>query len=54
LPNDNARAGAPAITLEAIQNDKGLLTRAVSVRNSVSGCAEPAAPAILSSKPHEI
>jgi diguanylate cyclase (GGDEF)-like protein len=48
LPNDSARAGAPAIRLEALRNDQGVLTRAVRVHNSVSYSGGSAAPAILS------
>jgi diguanylate cyclase (GGDEF)-like protein len=49
LPSESAIAGRHPITLEAVRTDKGILTRAVTVRNSLSdpaaSPAETASPA---------
>lgn len=55
LPVDRAVAGAHAITLEALQNDSGVLTRTVSVKNSgVDSCARAIAENILSSEQQNV
>jgi diguanylate cyclase (GGDEF)-like protein len=51
LPSDRAVASPPTITLEALQNDRDILTRTVRVQNSgVEGSAHTLAENILSSE----
>ena len=51
LPSDRAVASPHTITLEALQNDRGILTRTVRVQNSgVEGSAQSLAENILSSE----
>jgi diguanylate cyclase (GGDEF)-like protein len=53
LPGDGAVANPHAITLDALQTDKGVLTRTVRVQNSA--VSSPAfAENMLSSKPHDV
>jgi len=55
LPGDGAIANPHSITLEALQNDKGTLTRTVTVLHSSSGdSAHAFAEGILSSEQHDI
>jgi diguanylate cyclase (GGDEF)-like protein len=52
LPSEAAISGRHRVTLETIQKDKGVLTRTLNVRNSVSvRTAAAAAEGILSSEP---
>jgi diguanylate cyclase (GGDEF)-like protein len=52
LPSEAAISGRHRVTLETIQKDKGVLTRTLNVRNSVSvRAAAAAAEGILSSEP---
>jgi diguanylate cyclase (GGDEF)-like protein len=48
LPGDGVTAGRGPITLQALQGDKGVLTRVVTVRNSASDSPKPAAQNVLS------
>jgi len=50
LPGDGAIASLPAITLEALQNDNGTLTRTVTVQRSGLGAVQGLAEGILSEK----
>jgi diguanylate cyclase (GGDEF)-like protein len=55
LPGDGAVTTPQAITLEALQNDSGALTRTITVRHSgASGSVHALAEGILSSKQHDI
>jgi diguanylate cyclase (GGDEF)-like protein len=55
LPGDGAVAGPHAITLEALQNDTGVLTRSVKVQNSAAGSSARAfAEDILSSEKRDV
>jgi diguanylate cyclase (GGDEF)-like protein len=55
LPIDRAVASPHAITLEALQNDRGVLTRTVRVKNSdLDSSARVIAENILSSEPQDI
>lgn len=51
LPSDGAPPGRGAITLQALQGDKGVLTRVVTVRNSVPDPPNSAAQHVLSTEP---
>jgi diguanylate cyclase (GGDEF)-like protein len=53
LPGDGAIASPQAITLEALQNDAGVLTRTVKVRHSAGGSGQAFA-ASLPSNQHDI
>jgi len=50
LPSDSASSGAHAITLQALQYDKGVLTRIVTVQNSSPTNAEGNPEKIVSAK----
>jgi hypothetical protein len=55
LPGDGAVASPHAITLEALQNDTGVLTRTVTVRHCEAGSsAHGLAESILLSEPGDI
>jgi len=55
LPADGAGTSPHAITLEALQNDAGVLTHTVRVKHSVTGGSLHAfGEGILSSEPHDI
>jgi len=54
LPGDGAVATPQAITLEALQNDKGTLTRTVTVHLPVSSGADGIAEGVLSSGQHDV
>jgi diguanylate cyclase (GGDEF)-like protein len=55
LPIDRAIATPHAVTLEALQNDKGVLTRTVRVQNSAAvGSARAIAEKILSSQQSDV
>jgi diguanylate cyclase (GGDEF)-like protein len=51
LPSDSAITGRHPITLEALQSDKGVLTRVVGVRNSAASSTGATVANILSSRP---
>jgi hypothetical protein len=52
LPGDGAAATPEAITLQALQNDKGVLTRTVRVQNP-GGRAQAVAEDMMSSEKRE-
>jgi hypothetical protein len=55
LPGDGAVANPHTITLEALQNDTGVLTRTITVRHSeAGGSVLDIAESILSSEPRDI
>ena len=53
LPSDSAASARDAITLQALQSDKGVLTRVVTVRNPVPDPANSAVQQVLSGEPRD-
>lgn len=51
LPSDGGPGARGAVTLQALQNDKGVLTRLITVRHSVPDPRDYAAQAIASGEP---
>jgi predicted signal transduction protein with EAL and GGDEF domain len=54
LPGDGAVTNPHAITLEALQNDNGILTRTVTVQRAGAGSIHALAEGILSSEHRDV